>query len=179
MEFHVLHSSERNSDKTQTEFRQNRECKFSTPVKSTTYNFTALKCLSFPSGRSGNRKSAVVKIKESEGQTRTGLNLLSSWLPYELNHQRPKSSKSAHPPIFNRFDHAVPSTYANQNPRTPILQPLKPMTSEHPPTSVRCSLSLGERVRVRERLVMCSSLPPLTPPTPLLLCYYADGAINH
>ena len=39
-------------------------------------------------------------------------------LPYKYCTE---SSKSASSPIFHRFDHAVPMTYANQNRRPPIL----------------------------------------------------------
>jgi hypothetical protein len=113
---------------------QKRECEFFTPVKSTTCNFDTLKWSHFR-----RRRASRWPIRAESGRL-------------------PKIVKSASSPISNRFDHAVPSTYANQNRRTPISArltfPLSHLLGGFPPT-------------------------PLTPPTPLLLCYYADGAINY
>jgi len=54
---------------------------------------------------------------QGEGQTGTFQCLR---LPWQQNCNY--CTESAHPPIYYRFDHAVPATYENQNQRPPIFQ---------------------------------------------------------
>jgi len=142
--------------KTQTKCIQNPECDFFNTYASTTYTFNALKCTDFPGcgysplprGRERARGKTLKEFTEGKGRrpsawgTRESLgqdegqtgsfrsapsrgNLLYIYCT--------ESSESANSPIFYRSDHAAPTTYDDQNRRTPIFG-----RDVAPPTSALC-----------------------------------------
>jgi len=115
------------------------ECEFFTSFVAITYNFNALKCTDFPAAGTPLRRrphfGGACSIDpgtfwfllprgegQDEGQTGNGLPFV---IAPSLQIIFQYCTESATSPICYRSDHAVPTTYANSNRRTPIFETIR------------------------------------------------------
>jgi len=159
--FLVIPISSQNAYKMRTKCDQKRRCEFFNASAIITYDFNTVKCTHFPR----RRGRALFLGERARVRDRLVFALPASLRPTPFPPLRlgnsalnpstrsgnlfvnycTESSESAHSPIFYRCDDAVPSNYANQNRRTPILLSVSKVAGRQSTLSPQIEMTHFER----------------------------------